>query len=117
MSLKYRSSSSSSSNNYLKEIVRGPSQTVSMTTGRINISKKGWIIRISTLIFLISLILIYNLYFGLINPESQPIMIYTGIVMSFSIMILAFGWICYRNPSRSPASASPSILTNGSGGI
>jgi hyaluronan synthase len=96
--------------------IRETGQTVSLSTGRINISKKGWIIRISTLAFLTSLILIYNLYFGLINPESQPIMIYAGIVMSFSIMILAFGWICYRNPSRStPSPASPSGLTSGPG--
>jgi hyaluronan synthase len=96
--------------------IRETGQTVSLSTGRINISRKGWIIRISTLAFLTSLILIYNLYFGLINPESQPIMIYAGIVMSFSIMILAFGWICYRNPSRStPSPASPSGLISGSG--
>ena len=116
MSLRNRSfSSSSRPRNYLSKIIKESNQTVSTSTGRINISKKGWIIRISTLLFLISLILIYNLYFGLINPESQPIMIYTGIVMSFSIMILAFGWICYRNPSINLTSASPSGLTSASG--
>jgi uncharacterized protein with PQ loop repeat len=116
MSLRYRSfSSSSRPRNYLSKIIKESSQTVSTSTGRINISKKGWIIRISTLLFLISLVLIYNLYFGLINPESQPIMIYTGIVMSFSIVILAFGWICYRNPSINLTSASPSGLTSASG--
>jgi hyaluronan synthase len=117
MSLRYRSSSSlSRPRNYLSKIIKESSQTVSTSTGRINISKKGWIIRISTLLFLISLILIYNLYFGLINPESQSIMIYTGIVMSFSIVILAFGWICYRNPSIYLTSTSPSGLTSAYGG-
>jgi hyaluronan synthase len=108
MSFRNMASSSSRPSNYLSEIVKESGQTVSTSTGRINISKKGWIVRISTLLFLISLILIYNLYFGLINPKSQPIMIYTGIVMSFSIIILAFGWICYRNPSIYSTSASPS---------
>jgi hyaluronan synthase len=116
MSLKYRSSSSSLSGttDCLSKIIKEPSQTVSASTGRINISKKGWMIRISTLLFLISLILIYNLYFGLIHPGSQPIMIYTGIVMSFSILIMAFGWFCYRNPSICMTSASPSELNSAS---
>ena len=115
MTEKCRPSSYSKSHNCLDPI-RKTGQSVSTITGRINISKKGWIIRISTLVFLSSLILIYNLYFGLINPESQPVMIYTGIVMSFSIIILAFGWICYRNPSRSLTSgALQSGLTSVSG--
>jgi hyaluronan synthase len=113
---KQKLSSYLTSHDSLIKPIRETGQTVSLSTGRINISRKGWIIRISTLAFLTSLILIYNLYFGLINPQSQPIMIYAGIVMSFSIMILAFGWICYRNPSRStPSPASPSGLTSGSG--
>ena len=107
--MKYKSSSTykhynstSKSHNYSREFIRKTGQTVSTTTGRTNISKKGWIIRIFTLVFLASLILIYNLYFGLKNPESQPIMIYTGFVISLSILILAFGWVCYRNPAISP---------------
>jgi hyaluronan synthase len=113
MRLKYRSSSSSSRSSNCLSKIKEPSQTVSNSTGKINISKKGWIIRISTLLFLISLILIYNLYFGLINPKSLPIMIYTGIVMSFSIMILTLGWICYRNPAI--YFKSPSGLASASG--
>src|SRR5690349_11763510 len=113
MRLKYRSSSSSSMSSNCLSKIKEPSQTVSNSTGKINISKKSWIIRISTLLFLISLILIYNLYFGLINPKSLPIMIYTGIVMSFSIMILTLGWICYRNPAI--YFKSPSGLASASG--
>ena len=113
MIMKYKSSpssSSSKSHNYSREAIRKTGQTVSTTTGRINISKKGWIIRIFTLVFLASLILIYNLYFGLKNPESQPIMIYTGFVISLSILILAFGWVCYRNPAISPAAVLASSV-------
>ena len=65
-------------------------QTISLD-GRIKISKKGWVIRILTFAFLSLLIVVYNL-FGLRNPQEQPIMMYTGFVISLSLFILTFGW-------------------------
>jgi len=42
--------------------------------------------------------MLYN-YFGIINPEEKPIMIYTSFVISLSIIVFVVGWILYRNPS------------------
>lgn len=38
-------------------------------------------------------------------------MIYTGLIISLSILILAFGWICYRNPAISSAAVLSSLRT------
>ena len=87
-------------------------QTISLD-GRIKISKKGWVIRILTFAFLSLLIVVYNL-FGLRNPQEEPIMMYTGFVISLSLFILTFGWIFYRNPSSSstiPVVASTTTTT------
>src|SRR5690349_915925 len=97
-----RSSSSSSLNTELGyDSIRTVSsnQTISLD-GRIRISKKGWLIRILTFAFLSLLIVVYSL-FGLRNPQEEPIMMYTGFVISLSLFILTFGWIFYRNPSAS----------------
>jgi hyaluronan synthase len=97
-----RSSSSSSLNTELGyDSIRTVSsnRTISLD-GRIRISKKGWLIRILTFAFLSLLIVVYNL-FGLRNPQEEPIMMYTGFVISLSLFILTFGWIFYRNPSAS----------------
>lgn len=67
-------------------------------SGRIILNKKGWIIRILSMITLIALLALYN-YFGTINPEERPIMIYTSFVVSLSIIVYIFGWIFYKNPS------------------
>jgi hypothetical protein len=84
--------------------------------GRIRISKKGWVIRILTFAFLSLLIVVYNFFVGLRNPQEQPIMMYTGFVILLSLFILTFGWIFYRNPSSSNtvpvAAATTSIGKN-----
>ena len=72
-------------------------QTVSHS-GKILLNKVGWSIRILSVITLFSLLMLYY-YFGSINPEEKPIMIYTSFVISLSIIVFVFGWIFYRNPS------------------
>ena len=67
-------------------------------SGKIMLKRKGWIIRIFSIVTLISLILIYT-YFGIISPEEKPIMIYTSFMISLSIIVFVFGWIFFRNPS------------------
>jgi hyaluronan synthase len=98
-----RSSSSSFPNTKLGYDSTGKvsnNQTISLD-GRIRTSKKGWVIRILTFAFLSLLIVVYNLFVGLRNPQEEPIMMYTGFVIMLSLFILTFGWIFYRNPSSS----------------
>ena len=95
----------SKSDNYsIQSITKGKyiamlktNQTVSHS-GKILLNKVGWSIRILSIITLISLLMLYY-YFGSINPEEKPIMIYTSFVISLSIIVFVFGWIFYRNPS------------------
>src|ERR1044071_8047673 len=87
-------------------------QTISLN-GRIRISKKGWVIRILSFVFLSFLIIAYNLFIGLRNPQELPIMMYTGFVILISLFILTFGWIFYRNPSSSTVPAAATITSIG----
>ena len=87
-------------------------QTISLN-GRIRISKKGWVIRILTFAFLSFLIIAYNLFVGLRNPQELPIMMYTGFVILISLFILTFGWIFYRNPSSSTVPVAATIASIG----
>ncbi len=106
-----RSSSSSVHNTELGyDSIRTVSsnQTISLN-GRIKISKKGWVIRILTFAFLSLLIVVYN-FLGLRNPQEEPIMMYTGFVISLSLFILTFGWIFYRNPSSSSSNNGASNI-------
>jgi hyaluronan synthase len=61
-------------------------------------SKKGWIIRISALIFLISLIVIYIFYLGMVNITEQPIYVYSACIISLSLLIYTIAWIFYNSP-------------------
>ena len=110
-----RSSSSSSFHNTelgYDSIGNVSNQTISLD-GRIRISKKGWVIRILTFAFLSVLIVVYNLFVGLRNPQEQPIMMYTGFVILISLFILTFGWIFYRNPSSSTVPVDATIASIG----
>jgi hypothetical protein len=57
------------------------------------------------------LIVVYNLFIGLRNPQEEPIMVYTGFVISLSLFTLTFGWIFYRNPASVPVVASTAATT------
>ena len=65
--------------------------------GKINVNKKGWL---SRLVLLISLFMIigYNLEVGV--RLADPLILYSIIVPSHSVIILMLGWIFYRNPSK-----------------
>lgn len=64
--------------------------------GKIQVSKKGWF---SRFVILISIFIIigYNLEFGI--RLADPLIIYSIIVPSHSVIILMLGWMFYRNPS------------------
>ena len=67
------------------------------SNGKISIPKKGWLARIVILIS-IFLIIGYNLEVGL--RLADPLILYSIIVPSHSVLILILGWIFYRNPSK-----------------
>ena len=96
--------SSKSDNYYAQSFTQGKYITISTSkqtvspSGKIMLNKYGWPIRILSIITLIALLMLYN-YFGTINPEEKPIMIYTSFVISLSIIVIVVGWIFYRNPS------------------
>src|ERR1700739_3754082 len=75
-------------------------------------NKKGWIVRISALIFLVSLIVIYVFYLGLINIEEEPIYLYCAFVISFFLLIYTIAWIFYRSPVAHDASDSLNKIKN-----
>jgi len=85
-------------------LIRKSNQTVSPTSRKIKVSRRGWITRAITITILVSLIALYR-YYGLINPKGNFIMIYTSIIISISIIIYICSWIFYRNPT-------PSNITN-----
>lgn len=60
---------------------------------------------------LVFLVLVSILYLGIRSPQEEPIFIYTGFLISFSILVYFFGWVFYRNPSTS-ATAFPMPITN-----
>ncbi len=79
--------------------IRKSNQTVSPLSGRISISKKGWILRAITITSLTSLIFLYC-YYGIVNPKEQVIMLYSSFILTLAIIVFIFGWIFYRNPTH-----------------
>ena len=92
----------------IKLAIKKSNQALS-SDGRILVTKKGWLLRLLVISCLAVLVLASTLYLGVQNPREQPIYIYSGFLISFSIAIYLIGWILYRNPSTSP---SPHSLTD-----
>jgi hyaluronan synthase len=70
------------------------------SSGRIRVSKKGWIVRtiiISILTFTIS----YNLYQGVVLND--PFVAYSTVMPIHALLIVTLGWIFYKNPSTGKA--------------
>ncbi len=82
---------------YYFENFRKTNQTVSDIDGRIHTTKSGKRLRIFAFILLLSLVGLY-IYIGYTDPAEQLIMLYTTIVIIFSIFVFFFGWHKYRNP-------------------
>ena len=65
-------------------------------TGKIHVSKKGWIVRIVTIV-IVTIVIIYNIKMGL--DLDEPLIVYATLLPFHSILILALGWIFYKNPA------------------
>lgn len=89
----------------IKLAIKKSNQALS-SDGRILVTKKGWLLRLLVTSCLAVLVLVSTLYLGVQNPREQPIYIYSGFLISFSIAIYLIGWILYRNPSTSPSTHS-----------
>jgi hyaluronan synthase len=68
--------------------------------GRIVVEKKGWVLRIITLVAMIS-VASYNIYQGYVLGDM--LVIYATLVLVHSILILSVGWFFYRNPAKEEA--------------
>ena len=68
--------------------------------GRIVVEKKGWVLRIITLVAMV-LVASYNIYQGYVLGDM--LVIYATLVLIHSILILSVGWFFYRNPAREEA--------------
>ncbi len=68
--------------------------------GRIVVEKKGWVLRIITLVAMV-LVASYNIYQGYVLVDM--LVIYATLVLIHSILILSVGWFFYRNPAREEA--------------
>ena len=86
--------------------------TASTAGSKMLTNKKGWIVRISAIIFLVSLIVIYVFYLGLVNIREEPIYIYSAFVISLSLLIYTTAWIFYRSPVAHDVSDSPNKIKN-----
>ena len=65
--------------------------------GRIIVGRKGWALRIMTLLFM-TLVASFNIYQGYILGDL--LIIYATLVLAHTILILTVGWFFYRNPVR-----------------
>jgi cellulose synthase/poly-beta-1,6-N-acetylglucosamine synthase-like glycosyltransferase len=79
-------------------IVKKSNQSLS-SDGRILVTRKGWLLRLLLISCLVALVFASTLYLGIQNPREEPIYIYSGFLISFSIVIYLVGWVLYRNPS------------------
>lgn len=68
--------------------------------GRIIIGRKGWVLRITTLLLLV-LVASFNIYQGL--ALGDLLVVYVTLVLIHSILILSVGWFFYRNPAKGDA--------------
>jgi hyaluronan synthase len=64
--------------------------------GRILVSKKAWVFRISSIIFMIAY-MVFNIIIAL--PTGDPLIVYTTLMPVHAVMILVIGWIFYKNPA------------------
>lgn len=62
--------------------------------GRIQVSKKGWVVRILTLIS-ITLVLLYNLIWGWTTHD--PLIVYSVLVPIHTLIVFVVGWVFFRN--------------------
>ena len=67
------------------------------SSGKIKISKKGWLTR-CIILSGIFMVIAYNLEVGV--RLADPLILYSIIVPIHSVIILLIGWIFYRNPSK-----------------
>jgi hyaluronan synthase len=63
------------------------------SSGRIYVSKKGWILRFTILTLLIG-ITTYNIFFGIF--KGNPLFVYSSIMLVHAVLILAVGWFFFR---------------------
>lgn len=68
--------------------------------GRIIVPRRGWVVRILSIIAL-SLITIYNVYQGLLLND--PLVVYSTLMPLHAVLLFTVGWIFYRNPAKSEA--------------
>ncbi|MEW5840391.1 MAG: glycosyltransferase family 2 protein, partial [Thermoproteota archaeon] len=71
------------------------------STGRIVTTKKGWALRIATIVGM-GLILFFTLKTGI--EMQDPLLIFSNIMPLHSILALYVGWFHYRNPAKAEAS-------------
>ncbi|HEX6067305.1 MAG TPA: glycosyltransferase family 2 protein, partial [Nitrososphaera sp.] len=67
------------------------------SSGRIKVSKTGWIVRISTIIA-ISALVVYTINFGI--ETRDPFVIASVIFPIHSFVALIIGWVFFKNPAK-----------------
>jgi hyaluronan synthase len=65
--------------------------------GRIQVKKRGWLIRILT-IAVLSLVIWYNIQQGL--ELNDPLVVYATLMPIHALFISAIGWFLYKNPAK-----------------
>lgn len=65
--------------------------------GKIKVSKKGWAVRLFTIIS-VCIVIAYNIKAGI--DLDEPLIIYSNLLPVHSILVLIIGWIFYRNPTK-----------------
>lgn len=86
----------SSQTSVLLESIKKSGQRIS-NDGKIQVSKKAWVVRISALVGA-TLMVAYNVYLGLILND--VVVVYSTLLPIESILYVVVGWLLYRNPAR-----------------
>jgi hyaluronan synthase len=63
------------------------------SSGKIYVSKKGWLLRLTILSLLIG-ITAYNIYFGIV--KNNMLFVYTCIMLVHAVLILSVGWFFFK---------------------
>lgn len=69
-------------------------------SGRIYVSRKGWMLRIGMISLLVG-ITASNIWLGIL--KSNELVVYSSIILVHAILILLVGWIYFRNPAQGNA--------------
>ena len=87
-------------NNFLQKIQNEKTGQKISERGRIETTRRAWVLRIATLSG-ISLMITYNLQQGL--ELNDPLIVYSTLMPLHALIVLCVGWVLYRNPAKGKA--------------